>query len=828
MGNTRPVPWAIDKRSTAGFVLALVLLVAVGVGSQLGTLRLTQTSHWVVHSGDVLRAIEEGKSALRQAEASQGRYLLGGAAADLQAFQAAEQRTRLAFQRLQTITADRPAQQQRALALAPFVHKELALLQEEVSGRRERLPEKLAAEHEASLKIDAIAEEMRRDESAWLAARTLSFQSSAHTTNLFVEWANLLAIVLVTSGLLLINRSTARRREAESALQRAHNDLELRVAERTCELAEANQALEAEIEERKKAQEKMAQLAAIVQSSDDAIFSMNFDGSILTWNRGAEHLYGYAADEVIGRSAGVLLPMDAVDELPGQLVTIRRGDGVPGYETCRVGKYGRRVEVWATVSPIRDAAGAIVGVSSVTRDISDKKRLEAQYRQAQKMEAIGRLAGGVAHDFNNLLTVITCADDLLLSRAALDAASRDLIEQSKRAAERASSLTRQLLAFSRQQVLVNRVIDLNVLVSDMHKMLRRLIGEDVELVTELDPEVHPVKADPSQIEQVIMNLAVNARDAMPRGGRLRIETSNVHLDATYAQARPEVRPGPYAMIAVTDTGCGMDTATKARIFEPFFTTKEPGKGTGLGLATVYGIVKQSDGYIYVQSEPGRGTTFKVYLPRSESMAGPATPTGNGDKKPSVGFETILLAEDEDEVRVLSMQILQQAGYQVLEVSNGRQALETAERHVGPIHLLLSDVVMPKLSGRELADALVRLHPETKVLFLSGYMDDAIMRHGVLSGAADFLHKPFDPATLLRKVREVLDKKTTTPAEQRAEERAQPAAEPAPSATLDELDAVVEPGELALSRLVDLSAEPRRRTERTLPRDLAGLVSDPGD
>ena len=405
---------------------------------------------------------------------------------------------------------------------------------------------------------------------------------------------------------------------------------------------------------------------------------------------------------------------------------------------------------------------ALVSVASALAVGMERKRAEEalrqseeRLRQAQKMEAVGRLAGGVAHDFNNLLTVITSYSDLLLEDLGSDDPKRDDIEQIRKAAEGAAALTRQLLAFSRQQVLQPKALDLKATVAGTEKLLKRLIGEDIQLTTFLAPDLGVVKADPGQIEQIIINLAVNARDAMPTGGRLTIEAANVDMDETYVRGHAPAGPGRYVMLALSDTGIGMDQQTKARIFEPFFTTKEPGKGTGLGLATVYGIVKQSGGFIWVYSEPGRGTSFKVYLPRVEEPAEPAA-APMATVEPLRGTETVLVVEDAASVRMVTRQVLERYGYAVLEAPNGETALRLAAKHHGRIHLLLTDVVMPGLSGRQLAEQLAQLRPDMKVLYASGYADQAIVHHGILESGIAYLQKPFTPETLARSVRQVLD------------------------------------------------------------------------
>jgi two-component system cell cycle sensor histidine kinase/response regulator CckA len=383
----------------------------------------------------------------------------------------------------------------------------------------------------------------------------------------------------------------------------------------------------------------------------------------------------------------------------------------------------------------------------------ERRRLQEQFRHAQKLEAIGRLASGMAHDFNNLLTVITGYAEMLLADNTLSASARARLDEIRSAAGRGSSLTRQLLIFSRKQPMVPKVIHLNELVSNMEKMLHRLIGEDINLKTVLDPELNSVQTDTGQFEQVIMNLVVNARDAMPGGGNLIIETQNTEFDSGLRPVGLE--PGQYAMLSVTDSGIGMDAETRSHLFEPFFTTKAAGKGTGLGLATAYGIVRQSGGAISVYSEPGMGSTFRIYLPRVDAAAEAAT--GDAVEVRSFrGTETILLVEDDDRVRSLVRDVLRMRGYTVLECSDGREATETARVHAGPIDLLLTDVVLPEMSGPEIAKQVGALKPGVRSLFISGYADESILRHGMLEPGSKFLSKPFLPEALARKIREVLD------------------------------------------------------------------------
>ncbi|MBI1941423.1 MAG: response regulator, partial [Acidobacteria bacterium] len=418
-------------------------------------------------------------------------------------------------------------------------------------------------------------------------------------------------------------------------------------------------------------------------------------------------------------------------------------------------KDGKLYEAESVISPVRDGAGNVVNYVAVQRDVTHERQLEEQLRHAQKMEAVGRLAGGIAHDFNNLLTIIAGYGQLVADQMDEKDPLAGHVGEIRKAADRAASLTRQLLAFGRRQVLAPRVLDLNAVVSDTEKMLRRLIGEDIELVASRGGNLGRVRADPGQLEQVLLNLAVNARDAMPRGGRLTLETANVELGEDYAASHYPVKPGRYVLLAVSDTGTGMDAETLSHIFEPFFTTKEQGKGTGLGLATVFGIVKQSEGHVTAYSEPGQGSTFKIYLPRVGEETGPAElKTGRPASLPR-GEETILLVEDEGALRSMVRGVLQSHGYKVLEARNGEDALSVCEQLKGRIHLLLTDVIMPEMSGPQLADRLAVFHRDMKILYISGYTDEGIIHHGILDAGTNFLQKPFTPEALVRKVREVL-------------------------------------------------------------------------
>jgi hypothetical protein len=492
-----------------------------------------------------------------------------------------------------------------------------------------------------------------------------------------------------------------------------------------------------------------ARYRMLMEQASDGIFVADEAGRFVDVNSRACEMMGCAREELLTMDVAATYPPEDRDQALRKIQSMRAGRMVL-YERRMLRKDGRILPVEVSA---RYTQG--VGYQAIVRDLTERHALEQQFRQAQKMEAVGRLAAGVAHDFNNLLTAILGYSELLLGGLGPGDPRRAGVEEIRRAAERAGSLTRQLLAFSRQQVLQPRTLDLNEVVSGLHSMLRRLIGEDIDLRTTAAPDLGRVLADPGQIEQVIMNLAVNARDAMPRGGKLTIETANVALDAIYARTHEVVKPGPYVLLAVSDTGTGMDADVRSHLFEPFFTTKAKGHGTGLGLATVYGIVKQSGGYIWVYSEPGQGTAFKIYLPRAEGKAAGRSAAERPAEAPG-GSETILLVEDEDVVRSLAREILEAYGYTVLEATRGEEALEASARHRGPIDLLLTDVIMPGGSGREAAERLAPGRPGMKVLYMSGYTNDAIVHHGVLAPGVAFLQKPFSPQALARKVREVLD------------------------------------------------------------------------
>lgn len=511
---------------------------------------------------------------------------------------------------------------------------------------------------------------------------------------------------------------------------------------------------------RKQAEAQLRLQTTALESAANAVVISDPSGNILWVNPAFTVMTGYSAEEIVGRTFSILNsgkhPKSYFEQMWKTILSGKVWHG----EIINRRKDGSLFTDEQTITPVRGENGEIIRYVTIEQDVSEKKQLARQLSQSQKMESIGRLAGGVAHDFNNLLTVVLSYSDALLDRADLDPQVHKQVEEIKKAGVRAASLTRQLLAFSRQQVLEPKILNLNAIVTDTEKMLLRLIGEDVELLTRLDPNLASVKVDPGQIEQIVMNLVVNARDAMPKGGRVIVETSNADLDEGYARLHPPSTPGRYILLTVTDTGTGMDQETKGHIFEPFFTTKELGKGSGLGLSTVYGIVKQSGGYIWVYSEPKQGSVFKIYLPRVDGPAEQVRPSEPATEHLR-GSETIVVVEDEESLRTLTCGLLQQSGYTVLEAKSGPQAVELARTHSGPIHLLMTDLVMPEMSGSKVAEEITQMRPQTKVVFMSGYTRFSATDSGLVDLKVTLLQKPFSRAALLHKVREALDAQPET-------------------------------------------------------------------
>jgi len=509
--------------------------------------------------------------------------------------------------------------------------------------------------------------------------------------------------------------------------------------------------------DKKRSEEHRKLQARVMEATANAIVITDRDGSISWVNSAFTNLSGYSAAEAILQGPKILRSEKQTD---GQYVemwnTIFQGTPWRG-ELVHRKKGGELYTEQASITPVRDESGEVMHFIAIKQDVTRERELEDQFRKAQKMEAVGRLAAGIAHDFNNHLAVILGYTEMLEERLSGDSVSQEKLAQVHNATLRAATLTKQLLAFSRQQVLEPVVLDLNVSVHELEKMLRSLIGTNIDVTVARFDDLARIKADPAQIDQILMNLAINARDAMPNGGSLTIETANVDLDAEYAAQHSGCTPGPYVMLAISDTGTGMDAATQARIFEPFFTTKEPGKGTGLGLSTVYGIVKQSGGSIWVCSEVGHGTSFKVYFPAIEELVDPKPPKPTIERHQAQG-ETILLVEDTGPILEVLRELLQSVGYTVHAFGSPKEALRSAEQHLWTPVLLITDLIMPGISGRELADRITTLYPEIKVLYMSGYTDDTILRLGIQEPARRFIQKPFNRTELMEKVRTILNSK----------------------------------------------------------------------
>jgi PAS domain S-box-containing protein len=495
-------------------------------------------------------------------------------------------------------------------------------------------------------------------------------------------------------------------------------------------------------------------LEELFENAKDILFTLDVQGNITSLNKSAEEVMGWPKSEALHQNIRNFVAPEHFHLCSQMMECVLHAEPLQHFEISLLRKDGRRV-LLETSARLIHSDGRLVGVQGIARDVTERRQLENMVRQSQKLEAVGRLSGGLAHDFNNLLCVISGHAEILSERLAPSDKAINSITQIKKAADSAAALTRQLLAFSRKQVFHPRTLDLNAIVAETEKLIGRLIGEHIEVSTSLRPKLGHVHVDPVQIEQVLINLVLNARDAMPHGGKLILETCNVDLEENSPSRREIVPAGKYVVVAVTDTGCGMDEGSLSRIFEPFYTTKELGKGTGLGLATVYGIVKQSGGFIWVYSEPGQGATFKVYLPRVENPLATVS-TDRPTLEVRRGTETVLLVENAEPLRALAKEFLKNSGYAVLDAENGKEALRIASAFGGPIQLLLTDVIMPGMGGKQLAEQLTSLRPGTKVLYMSGYPNDGIVQSGILATGVVFLEKPFTREILLRKVRQVLD------------------------------------------------------------------------
>ena len=763
-------------------VSALLVAMAVFYLSQRQT---NEAQAWVEHSFEVRSSVHDAMLLLANAEGGLRSYLLTKRQSDLDTYRSARQQLPVPMNALQNLVLDNPVQSRRlekVRSLLRQAEQSMDSLNSAAASQTES-PAQLETDHDNLRTLRTELAAMQSAEDQLLSRRTAAKQTAENRLQATVVAGGLLGLIGGLIAAFLFTTSIARRvgqveedahkvaagipvtshvegsdaiarlagtlketanlvSQQKEELRAAHAELEQRVAERTVQLTAANEELRSANEVRQ----------AVLQSSPLAIWALDREGKITFWNPAAERMFGWSQAEVIDRQLPII-PEELQGEHRQWLELFLRGESLSGVERTRVRRDGSRIEVSIWTAPLRDAGGKISGTLAIDGDITQRKVLEEQFRQSQKLEAIGRLAGGVAHDFNNLLTVIMGYVEMLILEASDRPELVDYAQEVQYAADRASALTAQLLAFSRRQLSQPKVLDLNEVVTHSMKLLRRVIGEDIEIASHLDPQLAQVKVDPIHIDQVIMNLVVNARDAMGHGGRLTIDTANVMLDEDYVGLHIGVKPGPYVMLAISDTGTGMSDQTKSRLFEPFFTTKDAGKGTGLGLSIVYGIVKQNAGEIMVYSELGRGTTFKIYLP---AAAMPADLAAAEQRAHGMhGSETVLLCEDEGGIRKLVAAMLTKQGYKVLEAEKPPDAITILREYKGVIDLLLTDIVMPQINGFELARLARESRGQIHVLYMSGYTDNHVGANWTVDPNTPFLHKPFSATTLAHKVRDAL-------------------------------------------------------------------------
>ena len=752
---------SIRTKVHLGFALVLVFLITIGFIAQYRLQHSIQDGAWASHTEEVLGELIGAAGALGSAESHERGFILTGEQTLRERFQAAKQQTFVHLAKLRALTADNPAQQKRLDRLEPLMRQ--MLVEEEAALRREvRSPGqsyKLASIGDEDLmkRIRSLYVQIGGPEGRLLRQRSQASRQSSAVARAAVAIGSILGAISVFLCSLLVARHLRRREIAEARLIEMQQGLEERVKERTAELASLAASLQREISDRQQAEEQLreSERRHRMLFEDSPVPMVVYDTETLDFlaqNPAVEELFGYTREELGSRTLRDLQAPEGLAEFEEQLKDAKTLD--PYRRVNQVScKDGRKLTVESRGRTVQ-FGGRPARLSLIT-DITEQKRLESQLQQSQKMEAVGRLAGGIAHDFNNLLTVILGYSDTILRKLDLNNPMHSRVSEIQAAGRRAADLTGQLLAFSRKQILQPQTLQLNSVVSNISQMLRRLLGEDIQVTLHLDAALGQIQADPTQLEQVLVNLAVNARDAMPDGGKLVIETDNAEITEQSALLQGIPR-GKYILLAVSDTGCGMDESTKAKIFEPFFTTKEVGKGTGLGLSMVLGVVQQSGGTVTVYSEPGVGTTFRLYLPRCDSPV--SQPEESTPKAlPAAKGERILLVEDEDRVRALACEILQDAGYQVLEARNGLEALEIAATFAEAPALLVTDVVMPKMSGPQLADRLRIKWPNLPVVLTSGYTDRAVLGRGSLPENTPFLQKPYTPASLVQQVHATLER-----------------------------------------------------------------------
>jgi PAS domain S-box-containing protein len=751
----------IHLKLRLGFGSAVAVVIATGLATQHFLKQSSTEAIWVSHTYEVLAELQGLSARVQTALPAMQMYSALGSRSDA-AELGAQQQIEADVRRLRHSTADNPKQQRRLDVLESNLKPLLAQARanDVRRGARQAGAEQtqvLKAASPEARNIQAVIQSMTQEERVLLGKRAAMRRVSSQNAAVLLGMATLLAVLFIAVGSLRVDRELRRREHAEAALTKAQEVLEQRVQDRTTDLYNAMSSLEGEMDERGRIEQELREREERYRLffQDNPLPMEIFDPETLAYlavNKAAQDLYGFSEDEFLNMTMRDIRPADQVPVLLEFMAAVKHQEAYSGTFITKH-KNGKLITIHARARCIK-FGNKKVWLKLVT-DVTEHKRLETRFQQLQKIEAVGRLAGGIAHDFNNLLTLILSYSETLLEELQETSPLRAQVLEIQAAGRRAADLTRQLLAFSRKQMLKPQVLQPNSIVSGISNMLHRLLGEDIQICLHLDSEVGQIQADPTQLEQVLLNLAVNARDAMPDGGRLTIETHNVEMQepAATLEGAP---PGQYVVLQVTDTGCGMSEDVKARIFEPFFTTKEVGKGTGLGLSMVLGIVQQSGGTVTVYSEPGVGTTFKIYLPRLdgavrlnpiEEKASPIPEVQKG--------ATILLVEDEPSLRTLAHNVLQRAGYNVCEAGNGLEALQVARQLTCVPDLLLTDVIMPEMSGVELADRLKSKWPGLAVLYTSGYTDHALLDRHALAPDAPFLQKPYSPASMLEQVARTL-------------------------------------------------------------------------
>jgi len=775
-----PMSKVLRLRLALMFAIALGLLAIIVIVSYQTTERFVAASEETATTSRLVLELERTLSTMRDLETGQQGYLITGNESYLTTYGDALVRIRTDGDRLLELAASRPSDAVRVAAIQRQINVKLNDLQAAIQARRQQGLEaarQISLEGRGKVAMDSLRKiigDLESEREAELRAQTAASSDGARSALRTVIALALLALVLLVLSCALVVRYMRARLRAEAVLRAEGTALEASVRDRTAELERTTVALQAESSERRVAMESIQRLnmdlgrrvsefqtllnvlpVGIAVADDPSCEQLHGNDAFVTMlgvrEDGAVSLLPDQNQQYRILSNGVPVPPEALP-MPRAAAA---GRPVTGEEYDLVYPDGRTVHLLTYAAPLFDEAGRARGAVGAFLDVTARRRAEEETLHAQKLHAIGQLAGGVAHDFNNILTAISSYTEFLLADMNRGTPRRDDVVGIQEAAARAAALTQQLLAFGRKQVLQPTLIDVRELLDDTGRMLRRIIGENINLSVVAGPILSPVLADRGQLSQVIVNLAVNARDAMPEGGRLTIEARDAPLSSGYSEEHLGVTPGPYVLIAVSDTGLGMSATVKARMFEPFFTTKPRGKGTGLGLSTVFGIVKQSGGHIFVYSEDGHGTTIKVYLPRATDAAA----TDGATRVPVVprrGMETVLVVEDEESVRKLARRALEASGYTVLHAGSPLEAIEIAAQYPGRIDLLLTDVMMPDITGRQLADRLTASRPGIAVLYMSGYAEDAIVHHGRLDPDTAFLQKPFSPDTLSHAVRAVLD------------------------------------------------------------------------